>query len=94
MQLLIALAVPLICAPFVEEVEGGHVILAGAAVFTVAGSFIILSTVGYSDITPVSRVARWLAVGRAGSLWRVGRIPRGDDGVLRGDGSHDPVFYM
>lgn len=64
-QLLIALAVLLICAPVVEEVEGGHLILSAlfslvllAAVIAVAGrrrTLIIAVVLGFPAIT-----ARWI----------------------------------
>ena len=64
-QLLIALAVLLICAPFIEEVEGGHLILSVlfsvvliAAVFAVADrkrSLVIASMLAIPAIT-----ARWV----------------------------------
>ena len=51
-------------------------------------SFITLSTVGYGDITPVSRIARWLAAMEAmtGSLYvavliaRLVALYRSDEG--------------
>jgi Ion channel len=44
-----------------EEIAGMVLFLCSDSASFAAGQVFTLSTVGYGDITPVSRIARWLA---------------------------------